>query len=218
MRRSGSRSRSGGGGGTTRERLIALLRRGRQSVEELAAALGLTDNAVRAQLQTLQREGLARAAEVRRDGAVGKPATLYDIDPAAEPELSRAYAPVLTALLAELRRRDDPARTEALLRDVGRALAASTPANGQAARPDVRVRRALAVLTALGAEAELERTSDGYVIRGHGCPLSAAVRAEPNVCAAVEELVGAIAGAPTRECCDRGDRPLCCFQILLSAA
>src|SRR4051794_17081376 len=105
---------------TTRARLIALLRRGRQSVEELAAALGVTDNAVRAQLQTLQREGVARAAEVRRDGSVGKPATLYDIEPAAEPSLSQAYVPLLTALLAELRRRSDPAEVEALLRNVGR--------------------------------------------------------------------------------------------------
>src|SRR5437868_5442062 len=59
------------------------------------------------------------------------------------------------------------------------------------ARPETRARRALAVLGALGAEAELERADDGFVIRGYGCPLSAAVCAEPNVCAAVEELVSA---------------------------
>src|SRR5689334_16880278 len=123
-------------GGTTRERLIALLRRGRRSVEELAAALGLTDNAVRAQLQTLQREGVARAAEQRRDGSVGKPATLYDIEPAAEPAFSRAYAPVLTALLAELQRRDDPREMEALLRGVGRELAADAAAAPPTVRPE----------------------------------------------------------------------------------
>jgi predicted ArsR family transcriptional regulator len=205
--------------GTTRERLIALLRRGRRSVEELAAALGLTDNAVRAQLQTLQREGVARAAEQRRDGSVGKPATLYDIEPAAEPAFSRAYAPVLTALLAELQRRDDPREMEALLRGVGRELAADAAAAPATVRPETRARRAVAVLAALGAEAELERADDGFVIRGHSCPLSAAVCVEPNMCAAVEELVGAVAGAPTRECCDRGDeRPRCCFHIALPAA
>ena len=205
--------------GTTRERLIALLRRGRRSVEELAAALGLTDNAVRAQLQTLQREGVARAAEQRRDGSVGKPATLYDIEPAAEPAFSRAYAPVLAALLAELQRRDDPREMEALLRGVGRELAADTAAAPATVRPETRARRAVALLAALGAEAELERADDGFVVRGHGCPLSAAVRVEPNMCAAVEELVGAAAGAPARECCDRGDeRPRCCFHIALPAA
>lgn len=206
-------------GGTTRDRLVALLRRGRRSVEELARALGLTDNAVRAQLQTLQREGTARAAEVRRDGAVGKPATLYDIEPAAESALSRAYAPVLAALLAELQRRTDPAEVEALLRDVGRRVAADA-ATSAPARPDTRARRAAAALVSLGAEADVERTDDGWLIRGHGCPLSDAVRVEPRVCAAVEELVAAIAGAPARECCDRddGDRARCCFRISLPAA
>ncbi|AHG88374.1 regulatory protein ArsR [Gemmatirosa kalamazoonensis] len=203
---------------STRARLVALLRRGRRSVEELAAALGLTDNAVRAQLQTLQREGIARAAEQRRDGSVGKPATLYDIEPAAEPAFSRAYAPVLTALLAELRKRGDAGDVEVLLRRVGRDLAAEA-ASGPTARPEVRARRALAVLSALGGEADLERTPDGFAIRGHGCPLSAAVCVEPNVCAAVEELVGAVAGAPVREHCDRtGERPRCSFHIAVPAA
>jgi len=205
--------------GTTRERLIALLRRGRRSVEELAAALGLTDNAVRAQLQTLQRDGIARAAEQRRDGSVGKPATLYDIEPAAEPAFSRAYAPVLAAVLAELQKQTDPADVEALLRRVGRELAADAPAATAGVRPETRVRRAVALLAALGGEAELERADDGFVIRGHGCPLSAAVCVEPNVCAAVEELVGAVAGAPVRECCDRDDeRPRCCFHVAMPAA
>ena len=40
-------------GGVTRGRVIALLRRGVSTVEELAGALKVTDNAVRAQLQTL---------------------------------------------------------------------------------------------------------------------------------------------------------------------
>jgi predicted ArsR family transcriptional regulator len=128
---------------------------------------------------------------------------------------------VLTALLAELGRRDDPAEVEALLRGVGRELAAASPAAAasSAVRPETRARRAVAVLCALGGEAELERADDGFVIRGHGCPLSAAVCVEPRVCAAVEELVGAVAGAPARERCDRSDeRPHCCFHIALPAA
>lgn len=200
----------------TRARLVALLRRGRRTVEELAAALGLTDNAVRAQLLSLQRDGVARAAETRRDGAVGKPATLYDIDPAAEASFSRAYAPVLAALLAELRDRSSAKATEALLRDVGRRLAADHErATGS---PATRARQATALLTALGADVELERAAGAFVIRGYACPLSQAVREEPTVCAAVEELVGAVAGAPTRECCDRSERPRCRFEIAVPNA
>src|SRR5512144_420824 len=88
--------------GTTRGRLVALLRRGQHSVEELAASLGLTDNAVRAQLAALERDGIVRAAGVRHEGTVGKPATLYDVAPESGPLFSSAYAPLLVAMLAEL--------------------------------------------------------------------------------------------------------------------
>ena len=67
-------------GGSSRGRVVALLRRGDRTVEELAAALGLTDNAVRAQLALLERENVVRATGVRRDGTVGKPATAWQTE------------------------------------------------------------------------------------------------------------------------------------------
>jgi predicted ArsR family transcriptional regulator len=51
---------------TTRGQIVGLLRRGRRTVEELARALGLTDNAVRNHLATLERDGLVRQDGVRR--------------------------------------------------------------------------------------------------------------------------------------------------------
>ena len=141
----------------TRARIIALLRRGRRTVEELAGTLGLTDNAVRAQLQTLQRDGVAQAAEVRRDGAVGKPAVLYDVVPTAEPSFSAAYAPLVGALLAELRERSTPAELDALLRAAGRRLAAAGPSGtgDRAADAAARAGAARDLLVSLGAEADL---------------------------------------------------------------
>ena len=207
----------------TRARIVALLRRGRRTVEDLAGALGLTDNAVRAQLLTLQREGVAHATEVRRDGSVGKPAVLYDVVPSAEPSFSTAYAPLVAALLAELRERATPAELDALLRAAGRRVAEGLPpASGErAADARARAQAARDLLVSLGAEADLEIAGDRFVIRGYGCPLSAAVCETPAACAAVEELVGAVAGAPARERCDRGDpgeRPRCRFEIDLPAA
>jgi predicted ArsR family transcriptional regulator len=55
--------------GSTRGRLVRLLRGAARTVEELAAALALTDNAVRAHLATLERDGLVQQAGVRRGGA-----------------------------------------------------------------------------------------------------------------------------------------------------
>ena len=93
---------------TTRGRVLALLRQGEMTADELAGALGLTDNAVRAHLATLERDGFVRAQGERRDGRVGKPATLYQISPEAEPLFSKAYLPLLTTLLAALGERLSP--------------------------------------------------------------------------------------------------------------
>src|SRR5690242_17096037 len=84
---------------STRGQIVALLRRGARTVEELARALALTDNAVRNHLATLERDGIVRQDGVRRGQGAGKPAVLYEVRPDAEPLLSRAYAPVLTAMV-----------------------------------------------------------------------------------------------------------------------
>ena len=198
-------------GKTTRNRLIALIRRGPRSVEELAASLGLTDNAVRAQLATLERDDVVRPLGVRRDGTVGKPATIYGVAPDTSALFSSAYAPVLVALLAELGERMAPRQVEALLRRTGRRLAASLP---QRATFDERVRSSAAFLASAGADAELVQTSDGYEIRGHGCVLAEAVVECPGTCAVLEQLLRETTGGAVREHCDRTSQPSCRFSIL----
>jgi predicted ArsR family transcriptional regulator len=203
-------------GGAARGRIIGLLRRGERSVEELAAALDVTDNAVRAQLQILEREGLVRQARVRRAGVVGKPPTLYEIAPETEPLLSSAYAPMLRAVLESLGDRVSAQTLNAIMRDAGAKLVAAS----QPQLPDERsndlesgVRAAAALLASLGAEVDVDRDGDGWVIRGYACPLAEAVRAQPKTCRAVEALVSNVAGAPAHEHCERGDSVRCRFEI-----
>jgi predicted ArsR family transcriptional regulator len=207
-------------GGTVRGRIIALLRRGERSVEELASELEVTDNAVRAQLQTLERHGVVHQARIRREGTVGKPATMYAIAPEAEPLFSSAYAPLLAALLASLEQRLDSRELDAVFRDAGRRLAGelSVEEHGSSKQLESRVRSAAAVLASLGAEIDVERASGGgYVLRGHACPLSAAVRSQPKVCHAIEELVAGVTGATVTECCDRNGHAKCRFEVRRTA-
>jgi predicted ArsR family transcriptional regulator len=200
---------------TTRGQIVALLRRGPLTVEELAKSLGLTDNAIRLHLSTLERDGLVRQEGVRRGGGAGKPATIYGIHPDAEPLFSRAYAPVLGALLEELVDQLPAKRSEALMEGLGRRLAAElAPGRAPAGDRATRVRAAAALLESLGGETRTERRGDALVIRACGsCPLSAAVARRPELCQAVEALLSEVVGAPVRECCDHGERPRCCFAI-----
>ena len=78
-------------------RIMALLRRGGMTVDELAAALGLSGNAVRPQLAVLERDGLVERAELRRGAS--RPAQVYVLSREAELLFSHAYIPVLTELL-----------------------------------------------------------------------------------------------------------------------
>src|SRR5215213_6565579 len=93
-------SRHPRGLGGTRERIVDLLRRSALTANDIADRLGLTHNAVRAHLVTLQREGLVR--ESGRQPTVGRPATLYEVIPTAEALLSRAYIPFVAELVRVL--------------------------------------------------------------------------------------------------------------------
>jgi predicted ArsR family transcriptional regulator len=197
---------------TTRGQIVALLRRGTRTVEELAQALGLTDNAVRAHLATLERDGLIAQVGVRRGAGAGKPATLYELHPEAEPLFSRAYAPVLRAMLDVIAERMPPDEGEALMRDVGRRLGAQLGREVTGGL-HARVHAAAALLSALGGEAYVEKGDDTLQLRGYGCPLSAAVTPRAEVCRAVEALLSEVIGTTVREHCDRGARPQCCFHV-----
>ena len=203
-------------GGTAKGRLISLLRRGRRTVDELAASTGVTDNAVRAQLQLLEGAGVVKAAGTRQGDGPGKPATVYEIAPSAEAALSSAYAPVLAALVDVLASRLGPAALRDLFRETGQRLA--SPASRPRGSLESRVESAAAMLTALGAEVEVERRSDGWRIQGYACPLSVAVRTQPDSCQIVEELVRNVTGASVTECCDRSDGARCRFDVRAKSA
>ena len=196
---------------STRGRIVDLLRRESRTVDELAQALGLTDNAVRLHLTALERDGIVRSAGPRREGAVGKPAIVYEISPSAEPAFSRAYIPFLKTLLATLGERLSGSELRSVMREVGHRLAGTPPQTPS----DIagRARLASDLLNELGGATIVERDGDVVCIKGCGCPLSAAVAEREEVCAAVQTLVRDVVGVNVRELCDRGERPTCCFEI-----
>jgi predicted ArsR family transcriptional regulator len=197
---------------STRGQIVSLLRRSARTVEELAGALGLTNNAIRNHLATLERDGIVRQEGIRRGPGAGKPATVYELDPDAESLFSNAYAPVLGAVIDVLINDLPAEQTDTVMRRVGHQLAAGLggQANGTLA---ARVRAAAGVLTALGGEVEIIDSAGILSIRGCSCPLGATVAAHPEVCRAVETLVGGVIGVAVRSTCEHGDRPRCCFSV-----
>jgi predicted ArsR family transcriptional regulator len=199
---------------STRGQAVTLLRRSGRTVDELAKALGLTNNGVRAHLATLERDGVVRQrGSVRPGSAGGKPAYVYELTPDAEDLFPKAYQPVLYHLLDVLAQELGSRDSEALLRNVGVRIA-----EGRKAPDDgmhTRLEEAVAVLNELGGLAELEEHDEGFVIRGYACPLAAVTPGHPEVCRMAETLISELAGVPVYEHCDRGANPRCCFDVAL---
>ena len=198
-------------GDATRGRILALLREGTWTVDDLAECLGLTDNAVRFHLAALEREGGVAKAGVKKRSGAGKPAILYSLTRAADEAFSRAYAPVLSAVVEELRTTMSESQLGAFLARVGKRLAGDKPAKSDSLRK--RVTGASDLLNSLGGITTVERSNETYRIIGRACPLAAAVEADHCVCSVVTALVANVVDAEVRECCDRSGRPKCCFEI-----
>jgi predicted ArsR family transcriptional regulator len=194
---------------TTRGRIIALLRRAPRTVEDLAQALDLTDNAVRVQLAPLERDDIVEQGGPRR--GTRKPSATYVLTAEGEQLFPKAYGPVLAALLDVLAEQTSPAALAGLLGVVGRRLAA-----GQPAAPGDRHSRAHAavgVLNELGGLAELEEEGDALIICGYSCPLPALAQRRPEICQMAAVLLTEVTGEPVQEECQRDPVPRCRFRL-----
>lgn len=195
--------------GQTKARIVAHLRRDALTVPELADRLGISGNAVRGHVASLERDGLVEAAGTDRETG-GKPARRYRITEAGEELFPKAYAVVLSGLLSVLEERGGAEEVRELLREL--ASRAVPPAADGASLP-VRVAHATRVVEELGGDLDVEERTDGWLLSGRGCPLSAVVGEHPALCGLVQELIARAAGAPVEECCDRSERPGCRFLV-----
>jgi predicted ArsR family transcriptional regulator len=199
---------------STRGKVILLLRREARTVAELAEALSLTDNAVRAHLATLERDGLVRQGRERP--GFRKPHFSYELTAEGEELFPKAYGPLLNQILTQLKERFGSKQLEKVLRQVGRRMAA-THAVADSTGVEERLEHALKVLASLGGEARIERENGKLFIRGAGCPLSETTAEHVEMCKLVETLLSEIIKAPVLEFCQRGPSPHCCFEVAVTA-
>lgn len=197
---------------STRGRLVTLLRGTRKTVNELAQDLDLTDNAVRAHLLSLERDGLIKQSGIQR--GTRKPHFAYELTEEAEHLFPKAYDALFNQLISVLKGRLTPVALEEVLRDVGRSLARAHAAPQENGDMKSRIDKALAALEAIGGAARVEEENEKLVIRSDSCPLSTAVAAHPEVCRLAETLLAEIIGVEVQEQCDRAGSPHCRFEVI----
>jgi predicted ArsR family transcriptional regulator len=197
---------------SSRGRIVALLRKGGLTVEDIASKLRLTPNAVRAQLTAMERGGVVSRTGQRR--GTTRPSHIFELTAEVEQLLSRAYVPLLTQLVDVFAHGLPAAQVEAFMREAGVGLAENL-SDGRRASGSLRSRVAHAselLNEQLGAVTHVEHNG-GYIIRGTSCPLAALTGKHPGVCLAMESFLSEIVGVQVHECCDRAGRPHCCFEI-----
>jgi DeoR family transcriptional regulator, suf operon transcriptional repressor len=197
---------------SSRGRIVTVLRTGGLTADDIARTLGLTRSAVRIQITAMERDGVVR--KVGKRPGTTRPSYVFELTPEVEQLLSKAYIPLLTGLVDVFAEALPGDQIEALLRKIGIGLAQQvTRGKRVSGGLESRAAAASAMMNEhLGAMTRVE-SNGAIVIRGAGCPLAALTGKHKGVCLAMESLVTAIVGVPVKECCDRDDRPRCCFEM-----
>lgn len=224
---------------STRGHLLRLLLDGPATVAELSGELGLTDNAVRAQLSRLEMDGYVRREGERRSG--GRPAHVYGLAPRAQEAFPDASAAVLAQLLQTLQQRLDPEAVDRLLTETGRRIATrlrgngartALPGIGGTAEAEDGARRGqegtaaeedltplppaqvVAMLEELGGDPHMERRDGRLRITSPTCLFGPAAGANHDVCEVGRSFLEELFDAPVQACCEVEDGwPRCGFEV-----
>jgi predicted ArsR family transcriptional regulator len=196
---------------STRGKILELLRTKDQTVNELAAALNLTDNAVRAHLLSLERDGLTHQSGTQ--AGFRKPHSTYALTSEAEQIFPKSYGVLLDLILIVISKQLSPKELRAAMREVGKRVADNHLLEVKGQSRNKRIETALRILKDLGGSATFEKSDGKHFIRGNGCPLAAATSRHPEACLIAETLLSEIIGAPVKECCIHGATPSCRFEI-----
>ena len=196
---------------STRGKILDLLRTREQTVNELASALRLTDNAVRAHLLSLERDTLVHQSGTQP--GVRRPHATYALTPEAEQIFPKSYGVLLDLILIVISKQLSPKELRAAMREVGKRVADNHWLAVKGKSRKERIQAALRILKDLGGSATFQESEGKHFICGNGCPLAAATSRHPEACLIAESLLSQIIGAPVKEHCIHGNAPSCRFEI-----
>src|SRR5215813_12328167 len=196
---------------STRGKILELLRIRERTVNELADALHLTDNAVRAHLASLERDRLVVHSGMRP--GIRKPHATYVLGPECEQVFPKAYGRLVSLLMSMFSRRLKPKTLRAGMRAAGRSVAQEHLRELKGKTRQQRIDTALGILKELGGMASFREENGKHFICGNGCPIAAATANHPEACLLAESLLAEVIGTPVKAHCITGPTPSCRFEV-----
>lgn len=195
--------------------LVALKKRGPQTVAELGCAGGVCGEAVRQQLQRLAEEGLVAATT--RPGGVGRPAQVWTLTPTGNARFPDGHAEFASDLLRLIRTElgedvlDRLVRAHAVERQASYAAAMAGAADlGE------RVQKLADARTREGYMAECVEVADGFLLVENHCPVCVAATTCKTYCRTELEMIRGLFGPAVQvdwtEHIGQGDRR-CAYRI-----
>ena len=179
----------------TRRAIINLLKQsGAMDSQELSERLGVSAMAVRQHLYALQDEQLVTYQEESR--AMGRPAKLWQLTPAADRLFPDGYAELTLSLIDSVREAFGEAGLDRLL-DVktGHQIAAYQALLSTQEELRQRLEALASLRTNEGYMAEIQSLDDGsFLLIENHCPICAAATACTGLCARELEVFGRVLG------------------------
>jgi predicted ArsR family transcriptional regulator len=174
-----------------RPALLDLLKiHGPSNIPSLAKLRGVSLNAVRQQLNMLQREGLVEVRFEKRK--VGRPTQVFALTEKADALFPQAYGPLALTLLRQLKEMDGDKKVDQIFDRRTKSLIAT-------------YKKRLAGMSLGDKWQELARirAEEGYMARvegkgltEHHCPIAAIAKEFPQVCLFEKKLFEAVLGGP----------------------
>jgi DeoR family suf operon transcriptional repressor len=190
----------GGFRGLRAELLVALKKAPQPlTAKELAEQFGLTPNALRRHLDSLEAEELVRyRREVR---GVGAPVHAYSLGPAGEALFPQGYAPVLAAVLESVREVSGPEGVMAVARRQWRGVIEQASPRLAELPLHERAQLLAELRSSQGFMAEATCTPDQVVVREYHCAIREVAERFPEICRAEQEFVEQMLGVPVERTC-----------------
>lgn len=195
-------------------KVLAELRHGPRTVEQIATGLRLTRNAVRNQLRKLQDAELAVRSGARPGAS--KPSALYAITLRGQIQFSTLYLPVLTHFLRVAEGKCSGTQLESFMMETGESLASRYPKPTGSVRD--KVHSAARLLKTFGGITEVHARNGSMAIRSLSCPLSAITTENAAGCTVLQGFLEQYLSTPVRICCVRDEEPKCCFEVRAQSA
>jgi predicted ArsR family transcriptional regulator len=186
---------------TTRQTILGILRRRQATVGDLTKELRLAPATIRRHLDILARDGHIEVTQARRK--TGRPHYVFSLSEKGEDLFPRHYVRITNRLIEEIvslsaeetAGRNGRELADLVFEKMAHRLAGQIAPHLHGSSLDERVRAATDALAQEGIVFDVERSNQGYLLVGHGCPCPRAGSPGSHACAHDQRLLALLLGA-----------------------